>query len=119
MDQKSGLLFVSAISIAELESGIAKLRRTGATRRADALHQWLDTLLHLYANRVLPFEADTARLAGRLLDRARGRGHDPGFADAAIAATAEGHGLTILTRNLRHFAPLGIACLDPFEHLPR
>jgi hypothetical protein len=35
------------------------------------------------------------------------------LADLAIAATAQKHGFTILTRNLRHFGPLGVAALDP------
>jgi predicted nucleic acid-binding protein len=39
----------------------------------------------------------------------------PGFADVAIAATAEAHGLTVLTRNVKDFIPLGVACFDPFE----
>ena len=41
-------------------------------------------------------------------------GRHPGLADIIIAATARVHGLTVLTRNLKHFIPLGIDCLDPF-----
>lgn len=52
------------------------------------------------------------------MDKAREAGHSPGFADVAIAATAESQGLTVLTRNLRHFAPIGIAAIDPFQTLP-
>jgi hypothetical protein len=37
------------------------------------------------------------------------------MADIVIAATAQAHGLTVLTRNLKHFTPLAVACLDPFE----
>jgi predicted nucleic acid-binding protein len=48
----------------------------------------------------------------------RGRGHSPGFADIAIAATAERHDLTILSRNERHFAPMDLAVVDPLEKLP-
>jgi toxin FitB len=55
-----------------------------------------------------------ARIAGALCDRARSRGRTPGFADIAIAATAKVRELTILTRNLRHFTPLGGAAQDPF-----
>ena len=65
---------MSAVSIAEIEAGIAKLRRQGARRRADDLTAWLDTLLHLYAERVLPFEVRAARIAGGLADRARSKG---------------------------------------------
>ena len=52
------------------------------------------------------------------MDRARANGHGSGFADIAIAATADVHDLTVLTRNLRHFAPLDIPAHDPFRTLP-
>ena len=45
-------------------------------------------------------------------------GIHPGFADVAIAATAAVHDLTILTRNLKHFIPLGVSCADPFVSPP-
>jgi toxin FitB len=60
----------------------------------------------------------TARIAGTLSDRGRGQGQSPGFADVIIAATALHYGLTILSRNLRHFAPLGVRAIDPFATLP-
>jgi predicted nucleic acid-binding protein len=53
-----------------------------------------------------------------LADLARGRGHSPGFADIAIAATAHRHDLTILSRNERHFAPMDVAIIDPFQKIP-
>ena len=117
MDQNSADLYMSAVSIAEIEAGIAKLRRQEAQRRADDLTAWLDTLLHLYAERVLPFEVRAARIAGALSDRARSLGQAPGLADVVIAATAKLRGLTILTRNARHFEPLGVPFLDPFVRL--
>jgi predicted nucleic acid-binding protein len=67
---------------------------------------------------VLPIDLETARRIGILSDIARGQGQAPGVADLAIAATAQLHGFTILTRNLRHFGPLGVATLDPFETIP-
>ena len=118
MDENSADLYLSAVSIAEIEAGIARLRRQGASRRADGLTAWLDALLHLYAERVLPFEVRAARIAGALADRVRSHGHAPGFADVAIAATAKLRGLTILSRNTRHFEPLGVRLLDPFVRLP-
>jgi hypothetical protein len=47
------------------------------------------------------------------------RGQAPGFADIIVVAKASGHRLTILTRNMRHFEPLGAPALNPFEGLPR
>ena len=67
---------------------------------------------------MLPIDLETARRAGSLADRARGLGQAPGLADLAIAATAQKHGYTILTRNLRHFGSVGVPALDPFEALP-
>ena len=118
MDLHSLDLFLSAVTIAELADGIAKAKRQGAKRKASDLSAWLRTVLHLYGDRVLPFDSPTAEIAGVLSDLARGRGYSPGFADIAIAATAHRHDLTILSRNERHFAPMDIVVVDPFQKLP-
>ena len=118
MDLNSDSLFLSAVTLAEIEDGIAKLRREGASRKSADLTAWWETVLHLYGDRVLAFDAPTARIAGAMADRARGQGHSPGLADIIIAATAHRHELTILSRNLKHFEPLGVSALDPFVALP-
>ena len=123
MDTHSDALFLSAVTVAEVSGGIAKMKRTGSASRAAGLGDWLEVVLHLYGERVygervLPFDVSAARLAGELTDKARAVGHTAGFADVAIAATAGSRSLTILTRNLRHFTPLGIKAVDPFETLP-
>ena len=114
----SDRLFLSAVTIAEIEIGIAKAHRTGATRKAKSLTQWLDLTLHLYLERILRLDTATSRIAGRLFDQAVGRGGNPGFEDAAIAATATQANMTVLTRNARHFRLMDVAFLDPFEGLP-
>jgi len=118
MGSHSRDLFLSAVTIAEIADGIAKAKREGAQRKASDLSAWLQAVLHLYGDRVLPFDSPTAEIAGALADLARGHGHSPGFADIAIAATARRHNLTILSRNERHFAPMNPAVVDPFERLP-
>ena len=118
MDARSDALFLSAITVAEIHHGIARLKRTGAAERATHLADRLDLVLHLYGDRVIPFDIDAARAAGPLMDKARATGQSPGFADLAIAATAASRNLTVLSRNLRHFAPLQIPATDPFESLP-
>ena len=118
MDANSDRLYLSAVTVAEIEDGLAKARRTGAARKARGIDAWLETLLHLYAARILPFDVDAARVAGRLSDRARASGHAPGFADLAIAGIAVANGLALLSRNVRHFAPLGVKVQDPFRALP-
>jgi toxin FitB len=82
-DAHSALLFLSAVTMAEIEDGIAKLQREGATRKSKDL-----AALHLYGDRVLAFDTPTARTVGALSDRARAQGHAPGPADIIIAATA-------------------------------
>ncbi len=118
MDAHSSALWLSAATAAEIEDGVARLRREGAAQRSADLAAWWEAVLHLYDDRVLPLDTATARIAGALSDRARGQGQAPGLADLIIAATAQRHGLTILSRNLRHFTPLGVPALDPFAALP-
>ncbi len=119
MDAHSASLFVSVVTVSEIVAGIAKVRREGGSRKAAHLAAWLDALLHLYGDRVLPIDTAVAQFAGQLSDLARAKGRPPGFADIAIAATARRHGLTILSRNFKHFEPLGVPVLDPFSDLPQ
>jgi toxin FitB len=109
-------LFISTITIAEIEAGIARAVRIGAATKGERLRRWLAVLEHLYAGRILAFGIEEARRAGAILDHARA--HDPGFEDIAIAATAAVRGLTILTANERHFAPLGVPLANPLKQLP-
>ena len=116
LDRASSRLFLSVISAAEVRSGITKAAREGATTKAQRLKEWWDSIEYLYAQKLLPFDLSCAHAAGLILDDARA--HQPGFEDIAIAATAKVHGLTVLTRNMRHFEPLGVRALDPFVMLP-
>ncbi len=109
-------LYLSAVTIAEIEAGIARAIRIGATTKAERLRRWLAAVEHFYAGRILAFGTDEAREAGAIIDRARA--HNPGFEDIAIAATAATHGMTVLTANSRHFAPLGVPVANPLKELP-
>lgn len=111
-------LYVSAVTVAEIEQGIRKLHRAGGVQRADALTRWLDALIERGGDRILPFDTRAGRIAGELSDQAIAAGRHPGFADVAIAATAVANGLVVLTRNGKHFAPLGVELVDPVERLP-
>lgn len=117
LDKASPQLFLSVISAAEVISGIAKAEREGATTKARRLTQWWESIEYLHAEKLLPFDLKCAHMAGKILDDARA--HQPGFEDIAIAATARVHELTVLTRNLRHFEPLGVRAIDPFAALPK
>lgn len=110
-------LFLSVVTAAEIENGIARARRTGAHRKAEMLAEWWGEVLHYWNDRILPIDLAVAREAGRLLDRALGAGIDPGFEDVAIAATGGLRGFTVLTLNGKDFRPLGVPFLNPFELL--
>ncbi len=112
-------LFISTVTLAEIEQGVCKLRRSGADQRASALEAWLAELVETGAHRILPFDIEAARTAGRISDAAIAQGRYPGCADVAIAAIASLHGMVLLTTNGRHFVPLGIDHLDPLVELPR
>ncbi|KGJ12743.1 hypothetical protein ATH84_103146 [Paracoccus versutus] len=116
MRAHSDRLYLSTITIAEIEAGIARAVRIGASAKAPALRRWLAAVEHFHGSRILSFGIEEARHAGTILDRARA--HDPGFEDIAIAATAAAHGLTVLTANERHFAPLGVPYVNPMKELP-
>ena len=110
--QRTTELFLSVISIGEIERGIARQRATDPGF-ADALAAWLDRVLVLYGERVVPFDLRTARRWGAL---SATLGNDS--ADLMIAATALEHGLTMVTRNVSDFEPTGVAVIDPFSRRP-
>ena len=105
-------LYLSVLTIGEIERGIAR-QRTIDPGFSATLAAWLDRVLALYGERVLPFELRTARRWGVL---SAALGNDS--ADLMIAATALEHGLTVVTRNLSDFEPTGVAVLDPFSRRP-
>lgn len=101
-------LYLSVLTVGEVERGILRQRRRDPVF-ADELAFWLDRVMSLYGERVLPFDVATARRWGQLSGEL---GHDS--TDLQIAATALEHGLTVVTRNTRHFEPTGVTMLNPF-----
>ena len=101
-------LYLSAITIAEIEKGMRSLYRRGGIERAKRLGGWLDSITDGYGDRILPFDTVVARVAGALEDAAAAKGRHPGLGDIVIAATARAYGLTVVTRNGKHFAPLDV-----------
>lgn len=108
--QKSDTLFVSAMTIAEIQQGI-ELTRVQDAQRADILESWLVHEL-LPSAQVLPMDADVARTWARLMHKRS----NTLFEDALIAATAITHRLVVVSRNVRDFKALGVDCLDPFAN---
>jgi len=111
-------IYLSTITFFEIAQGIAKLHRVGARQRDDDIESWKGILEAAFDIRTLRVDAANADAIGRISDQATSIGRHPGLVDILIAATAQLHGLTLLTRNVRHFEPLGIAVVDPLVRLP-
>ena len=106
--QRTSDLFVSVVTIGEIERGVARQRASDPVFAA-ALAVWLDRVLALYADRILAFDLRSARRWGTL---SAALGNES--ADLLIAATAVEHGLTVVTRNVSDLGPTGVRVLDPF-----
>lgn len=107
--QRNADLFLSVVSIGEIERGIAR-QRASDPGFAAALAAWLDQLVNIYGERIVPFDLRAARRWGAL---SAALGNDS--ADLMIAATALENGFTVVTRNASDFKPTGVAVLDPFN----
>ena len=107
-------IFLPVTAVAEIAAGIGEREAAGATRHAADLAAWLRSVLNAYPERVLPFGPEAALHARALVRTARAAGHRPGFADLTVACIAAANDLTVVTRNVRDFAPLGVPVLDPF-----
>ncbi|MHA7985034.1 PIN domain-containing protein [Rathayibacter sp. CAU 1779] len=102
--------FISATTVAEIERGIIAKERDDS-RQGAILRGWFDDhVLPAFEGRVMPFDLQAARIlaAYRIPEHAQ-------FDDALIAAVAQSAQLTVVTRNTRHFAPLGVDYLDPWD----
>ena len=117
MREHDTLLFLSTITLTEIEAGILKLRRENKEARARQLIALRDGLVADFADRLLPLDVEVALTVARLAEAARPIVIDR--ADLIIAATAKVHGFTVLTRNLRHFEPTGVPAVDPVRSQPR
>lgn len=105
-----GGLFLSAITILELETGVLLVERRNPAQGA-ILRAWLDVhVLPAFAGRVLDVDTAIAQRCARL--------HVPdprAERDALIAATALVHGMTVVTRDVADFAPTGVPILNPWD----
>ena len=107
--QRTPDLYLSVVTIGEIERGIEQQQRRDPTF-AGELAAWLDRVLGWYGDHILPVDLATAQRWGRL---SAALGHES--ADLLIAATALEHGLTVVTRNVRHFEPAAVPVLNPFS----
>ena len=114
----SDRLFLSVVTITDIETRITRMRTQGDVEQAGRMADWLSLVGHLYAGRILPMDFAIARLAGRMIDRANGSIAPADFGSAAIAATGSRHGLTILSRDHARYRSLDVAALNPLDRLP-
>ncbi|MGL4235084.1 type II toxin-antitoxin system VapC family toxin [Tabrizicola sp.] len=106
-DKPDDALFLSVITLGEVERGIAQQTQRDPTFAND-LRNWLDRTVLLFADRILPFDADAARVWGRLSARIGNLG-----ADLQIAATALSRDATVVTGD-RAFLATGARIESPF-----
>ena len=106
--QQDDQLHLSVVTLGEIERGIEKRRKADAEFAA-TLAAWLESLIRLYADRILPVTPKVARRWGCLSAQL---GHEG--ADLLIAATALTYGLTVVTRNVSDFEPTGVNVINPF-----
>ena len=108
-------LFVSDMTLAELERGVLRLP---PSRRQSELATWLAAVQAWYGQRALPFTRDTAGYWARLCAQAEAAGKPMAAFDSLIAATALEHGLAVVTRNVRDFAHAPVVLINPWDTVP-
>ncbi|MDP1957154.1 MAG: type II toxin-antitoxin system VapC family toxin [Rhodocyclaceae bacterium] len=100
---------MSAVTVLELEMGVLRKERKDVAQ-GKILRTWAETVLQQFAGQVLSFTGEIARLCAGM--------HVPdprSFRDSMIAATAQQHSLTLVTRNVADFEGLNINLLNPWE----
>lgn len=103
-------LYLSAVTVMELEIGIQLMERRDR-RQGARLRAWMtDQVLPAFSMRILAVDSAVAMRCAAL--------HVPDprpYRDSLIAATALLHGMTVVTRDVDHFAPTGVALLNPWQ----
>ena len=100
-------LHISAVTIGEIQAGIELTREQDASKAVE-IEQWLELVAGSF--NVVPMDAAAFRVWARLMHRAS----DTLYEDAMIAATAQVHKLTVVTRNVADFKQFGVKVLNPF-----
>lgn len=113
--QPTDVLFISAITVLEIQRGISKAAQRGDELQAAVFNRWLEgQVLPAFAGRILPVDHEVARRAAKL-QWADARD----YRDPLIAAIGLVHGATVVTRNIKHFDAAGVQLLNPWNHKAR
>lgn len=110
IDHSEHEIFLPVQVIGELFSGVEWLRRRGDLPQASTLETWLKLVLEKYSTRILTFDLECAKVWGALMGI-----NDQHVFDRQIAAIALAYDLTVVTRNIDHFAGTGARTLNPFR----
>jgi predicted nucleic acid-binding protein len=105
--ERQPLIAISAVTVEEIYYGLS-------WKPKEQVRAWFEWFLDNSCE-VLPVTLAIARRAGELRGELQGHGKVRDQADMLIAATAQAHQLTVVTRNVRHFEGCGIAWLNPFK----
>jgi predicted nucleic acid-binding protein len=115
-DQDSATLYISTIGLAEIGYGVEALPDG---KRKRALSAAVDSFVdRAFADRILAFDRDAAKLYGTLMADRRRAGQPLSAPDGQIAATASSHDLQLATRNIKDFTNCGLVLVSPFEYVP-
>jgi predicted nucleic acid-binding protein len=106
-------LYFSVVSLREILKGVTLLSES---RRRSQLRQWIDEILRpWFEGRILPVSQPIAERWGVLAGQCQLKGTPLNMADGFLAATALEHDLTIVTRNVKDFAGLGVTIFNPWD----
>lgn len=103
-------MHVSVISLGEIRRGIVLQNRRNP-EFANHLQKWLDGFCKVYSKNLLPISKEIAIAFGDISASVGSSG-----IDNIIAATAQVHRLTVVTRNIKHFQQTGVPCVNPWEN---
>jgi toxin FitB len=109
-DRDNVPMYLSAVTIGEMRQGVEIIRHRGDESQARVLERWLERVIDRFEDAILSFDQETAEIWGRL--RVPNR-ENP--LDKQIAATAIINELTVVTRNIAHYASTGVGILNPFS----
>jgi predicted nucleic acid-binding protein len=101
--------YLAVQAVGELRRGAENLKHRGDTRQAALLEAWLESILVEYNDRIIDFNVECAQIWGRLMSPS-----NQNAVDKQIAAIALVYDLTVVTRNVDHFARTGARLLNPF-----
>jgi toxin FitB len=102
-------LALSVVTLLEIEEGVLRIERRDA-HQGGSIRRWFEEVVASFEERIVPVDVTVATACARLNVPDRRP-----YRDALIAGTALVHGYTVVTRNVRDFAPMGVPLLNPWE----